>query len=163
MMSSILLDPSFYILLSFFCLICVVVARLKNKLVFYLQKKIDVISTEINHAVCEKDEALLAYTRATGLISHLSEDIERVCSEAVVDQSELEMRGGCDLEKEIRLNAVKLVHLKKRIIHKEYDQVLDCLKAQFQGDLLCASAQQRSVLVDQFVDLLKTVKLDRPL
>lgn len=154
---NIIFDPNFYIALSFFTLIGFALLKFKGKSQFYLQKRIDSISADLNQAACEKDEALLAYTRASTNLAQLPDDIAKIWKEAPSDLSGLETKLALDVEKEAALNAARLAHWKKQLIQKEYTQDLDRLAEQFQRDVLAATSAQKEALIDQSLDLLEGI------
>lgn len=147
-------DPNFYIFLSFGTLLWIFFSKFKGRLSFYLQKQIDAVSSDLNQAACEKDEALLAYTRANATLAQLPDDVVKIWEDAQIDSAELEAQLAQDLEMEAALNTARLQQWKRQLIQKAYTQNLDRLGHQFREDVRNATDEQKSALIDQSLDLL---------
>lgn len=151
---NLLLDPTFYLFLSFLTFVVLSIWKFRSKVLFYFQKKIETISTDLNQAACEKDEALLAYTRANTTLAQLPDDVARIWEEASVDLSPYEEQLEQEIEKIVALNETRLQLWKEQLIRKEYDRGLEKLSRQFRNDALKATPPQKEALVDQSLDLL---------
>lgn len=147
-------DSNFYVFLSFGTLLWIFWAKFRGRLNFYLQKRIDAVSSDLNQAACEKDEALLAYTRANATLAQLPDDVTKIWEEAQIDSAELEAQLARDLEVEAALNTARVQQLKRQVIQRAYIQNLDRLGQQFQEDVRKATPEQKSALIDQSLDLL---------
>lgn len=153
------LDPSFYLLLGFIALVVAGVVMLRVRVLFFLRRRIDRIARDLNNAACEKDRALLQFTRVNRAVGNLSNDIARVWSEQVVDFTELHE----DLEVELRnleeRQNRQLEVVQSRVIQREVYESLNALSAQFALDLQQATSEEQKKLIDGSLSLLEEVTL----
>lgn len=158
-MFNLVLDPNFYITFSFVFLILWGILKLKGKVSQFLGKRIDSISRSINNAACEKDKALLYFTRMNSSITKLPDDIVKIWGDYVVDFNFLHRELDEALKKTEKLNNLKLDYIQRLRVQKEYDQFLYKISQQFKFDIQTASIQKKNLILTQAIDLLDTVQI----
>ncbi|MDR1908161.1 MAG: ATPase B chain family protein [Holosporales bacterium] len=150
-------DENFYLALSFLALSAFGYFKLKSKFVQFLNKRINGISKSINNAACEKDQALLEFTRINNVVSKLPDDIVKIWNEYNVDLSRLHKDLEAELNRVEKMNNVKLENIQRMVWQAEYSSFVKKVADQFKFDVLAASTKQKELILQQSIGLLSTV------
>jgi RNA processing factor Prp31 len=115
------------------------------------------ISKLLNNVACDKDQAMLEFTRVNNAVAKLPDDIVKVWQDYDVDFSILHK----NLENECRcierMNNARLVTVQRMVLQAEYAAFVKNAATQFKYDVLAASPEQKDLMLEQSINLLDTV------
>lgn len=152
-------DANFYVALSFMFLVGVAVIKYKGVILRILDNRIQAIREAINHASAEKEKALLELTRANQAMSKLPDDVAKIWERYSIDFQKLHNNLDLELNKQERLNKIRLDYIQEQLLKHEYVNQIDEICEKFKMDIQISSPEERHDLLLQSIDLLDNVKL----
>jgi hypothetical protein len=159
-MYELFLDANFYVAVSFILFVSGLVAKTRDKVANSITKRIELISCSLNSAVCEKDQALLAFTKANNAMAKLPDDIAKIWATESVDFASANIEMQQVLATLEAVNNARLARLQSVALQAEYFNVVENIANKFRLDVQLCDEQKRDLLVKQALTLLNGVRID---
>ncbi|GHS93996.1 hypothetical protein AGMMS49949_07570 [Alphaproteobacteria bacterium] len=148
-------DSNFYVGLSLLALLGGGTWKFKKTFTSFLKKRIESISKALNNAACEKDQALLEYTKINSAMAKLPDEIAKVWEESALDFPSLDEKIESELEGLEKGYNARLRRLQEEALRQEYFRLIDALAQQFQQDVQFGPPKKKALFFDRALEALE--------